>query len=132
MCRNFSLVRSLALVALFGLALAGPAVAQTGLATVTGIVHDESGGAVPGVTVTARNQETNVAYVGVTNSAGNYVINAVPIGSYVVSVELTGFKAVQSRVARAPQANIQSTVFGTITTAVGDPRIIQFVGKYYF
>lgn len=98
MCRNFSLVRGLALVALFGLALAGPAVAQTGLATVTGIVHDESGGAVPGVTVTAKNQETNVDYVGVTNSAGNYVINAVPIGSYVVSVELTGFKGIQSRV----------------------------------
>jgi hypothetical protein len=32
----------------------------------------------------------------------------------------------------APQANIQSTAFGTITTAVGDPRIIQFVAKYYF
>jgi hypothetical protein len=31
-----------------------------------------------------------------------------------------------------PQANIQSTAFGTITTNVGDPRIIQFVGKYYF
>jgi len=32
----------------------------------------------------------------------------------------------------APQASIQSTVFGTITTAVGDPRIIQFVGRYCF
>ena len=31
-----------------------------------------------------------------------------------------------------PQANIQSTAFGTITTSVGDPRIVQFVGKYYF
>jgi hypothetical protein len=31
-----------------------------------------------------------------------------------------------------PQANIQSQVFGTITSTVGDPRIIQLVGKYYF
>jgi hypothetical protein len=31
-----------------------------------------------------------------------------------------------------PQANIQSTAFGTITSTVGDPRIIQLVAKYYF
>ena len=32
----------------------------------------------------------------------------------------------------APVANIQSTAFGTITTTVGDPRIVQLVVKYYF
>jgi outer membrane receptor protein involved in Fe transport len=31
-----------------------------------------------------------------------------------------------------PQANIQSTAFGTITSTVSDPRIIQLVAKYYF
>jgi hypothetical protein len=31
-----------------------------------------------------------------------------------------------------PQANIQSTAFGTITTTVGNARIIQLVAKYYF
>jgi hypothetical protein len=31
-----------------------------------------------------------------------------------------------------PQANIQSAVFGTITSTVNDPRVIQLVGKYYF
>ena len=31
-----------------------------------------------------------------------------------------------------PQANIQSTAFGTITSTVGNPRIIQLVLKYYF
>jgi carboxypeptidase family protein/TonB-dependent receptor-like protein len=98
MCCTISLFRKLALVALLGFMSAGAALAQTGLATVTGIVSDESGGALPGVTVTATNQETNVPYVGVTNNAGNYVITGVPIGSYLVSVELTGFKGAQSRV----------------------------------
>ena len=95
------LFRGLTLVALFGLAMAGSATAQTGLATVTGLVSDESGGAVPGVTVTARNQDTNVPYIGITNNAGNYVINALPVGRYLVSVELTGFKTIQSRVTLA-------------------------------
>ena len=49
-----------------GLVSAAPVSAQTGLATMTGIVTDNSGGAVPGVTVTATNQATNVDYTGVT------------------------------------------------------------------
>ncbi len=31
-----------------------------------------------------------------------------------------------------PQVNIQSTAFGTITSTVGDARIVQLVAKYYF
>ena len=74
------------------------AAGQTGMATLTGIVSDSSGGAVPGLTVTATNQDTNVAYTGVTNEAGNYVITSVPIGPYLVTAELQGFNAVQSKV----------------------------------
>ena len=72
--------------------------AQTGLATLTGIVTDNSGAAVPGVVVTATSQATNVNYTGVSNDAGTYVITSVPIGAYVVKVELSGFKSVQSTV----------------------------------
>ena len=32
----------------------------------------------------------------------------------------------------APQANIQSTAFGTITSTVGDARIVTLVAKYVF
>src|SRR5438105_6072701 len=68
------------------------AVAQTGAASLTGLVSDQTGAAVPGATVTAANQATNVDYTAVSNEAGNYTITAVPVGTYVVKAELTGFK----------------------------------------
>jgi hypothetical protein len=75
------------------------AAAQTGLATITGIITDNSGGSVPGVTVTATNQATNVDYIGVTTEAGVYTITGAPIGEYLIKVDLSGFKSVQSKVA---------------------------------
>ena len=42
----------------------------------------------PGTTVTATNQATNVGYTAVSNESGNYTIAALPIGTYVVKAEL--------------------------------------------
>ena len=77
---------------LFGLLSPAAVLAQTGAASLTGIVTDQSGGAIPGATVTATNQATNVNYTAVSNEAGNYTITSVPVGTYVVKAELTGFK----------------------------------------
>ncbi len=93
-----NLARCLALVLLAGLLSTVQAAAQTGLATVTGLVSDSSAAALPGVTVTATNQATHIAYHGTTNEAGNYVITSVPIGEYVISAALPGFKGVQTKV----------------------------------
>jgi hypothetical protein len=71
---------------------AAPARAQTGAASMTGIITDQSGAAVPGATVTATNQATNVDYTAVTNEAGNYTITSVPIGTYIIKAELASFK----------------------------------------
>jgi hypothetical protein len=98
MCAVRHFLPRLGYAVLIALTLAATAVAQTGLATITGIVSDSSGAAVPGLTVTATNQATNIAYTGVTNDAGNYIITGVPIGAYVIATELAGFKGVQSRV----------------------------------
>jgi hypothetical protein len=85
----------LALLLLLGSA---PAVlAQTGAASITGLVTDESGAAAPGVTVSAVNQATNVAYGGVSNSAGNFTITSLPVGTYVVKATLSGFKTRTTR-----------------------------------
>ena len=66
--------------------------AQTGAASITGLIVDQSGAAVPGVTVTATNQATNVAYVATTNESGNYTVSSLVLGTYVVKAELAGFQ----------------------------------------
>ena len=121
MCPRCILVLRLGLIALCGFGLTTAAEAQSGLATVTGIVSDESGAAVPGLTVTATNQATNVAYTGLTNDAGNYIMTAVPIGSYVITVEMQGFKGTQSTVtlSAAQTARVDFRLqIGTVTERV--------------
>ena len=91
--RACGLLLALALV----LGLQAVAYAQTGAASITGLVTDQSGAAVPGVTVTAINQGTNVEYTAVTNATGSYDILSVPVGRYVVKAALTGFKTAATR-----------------------------------
>src|SRR5688572_19200869 len=85
------------LVLAFGLVLPVAVFAQTGAASLTGIVTDQSGAAIPGATVTATNQATNVAYTAVSNEAGNYTITSLPVGSYIVKAELSSFKTAATR-----------------------------------
>ena len=96
-----TLPRRFAPVSLFLLLLlmATPAAvrAQTGAASLTGLVTDQSGAAVPGATVTAANQATNVEYTAVSNEAGNYTITSLPVGTYVVKAELSRFKTAATK-----------------------------------
>jgi hypothetical protein len=87
----------LCLTLAFVLGLQGNAFAQTGAASITGLVTDQSGAAAPGVTVTATNQATNVQYTAVSNQAGDYTITTVPIGTYVVKAALSGFKTTATK-----------------------------------
>jgi hypothetical protein len=84
---------------LLAVGLLGPtqAMAQTGAASLTGIVTDDSGAAVPGATVTATDQATNVAYTGISNDAGNYTVSSLPVGTYIVRVELSRFKTAATK-----------------------------------
>jgi hypothetical protein len=92
-----SLAAMMLLLGLAIAALAPAAHAQTGAASITGLVADASGGATPGVTVTATNQATGVAYTAISNSAGSYTITSVPVGTYVIKAELVGFKTSATR-----------------------------------
>lgn len=70
-----------------------PAFAQTS-ATLTGRAADTSGAVLPGVTITAVHLERNISRTGVTDADGRYVLAALPVGSYEVRAELSGFKPV--------------------------------------
>jgi hypothetical protein len=73
--------------------VSGPAMAQrSDRGVIGGVVTDPQGAALPGATVTVRNEATGVETVLTTNSAGNYTTNPLVLGPYSVTVNLTGFK----------------------------------------
>ena len=84
----------LRVVALLSLALL--AIAQYGTGVLLGTVADASGGVVPGARVIARNTETNEVREFTTDVSGNYQFNALPAGTYVITVTANSFK--QTRV----------------------------------
>ena len=81
------LVRLAAVV--LALAWAPSALAQN--AQITGMVKDSSGGIIPGATVTARNVDTGLTRVAVTDGAGEFRLPSLPPGHYSVATELSGF-----------------------------------------
>jgi hypothetical protein len=82
------------LVVLFGVA-AAPCLGQTGTSSISGTVRDSTGAVVPGVVVTAKNEATGVAYTQTTTDAGLYAFPSLPVGSYTISTERSGFKTTQ-------------------------------------
>jgi hypothetical protein len=88
---------ALCLLAVVALLHPSSAMAQTGAASLTGIVSDQSGATVPGATVTATNQATNVEYTAVSNQAGNYTVTSLPVGTYIVKAELSSFKTAATK-----------------------------------
>jgi hypothetical protein len=76
----------------------GAQVSPTG--SIRGIVVDEQGAAVPGVTVTAASPTVPGIFAATTDAAGEYRLADLPPGDYTVIGELTGF----ARVVRTPVA----------------------------
>src|SRR5688500_15848887 len=74
------------------LGIQGAASAQTTLGRVTGSVLDQSGGVLPGATVTLTNQQTNQVQTAVSGESGGFTFPQVPPGSYKVEIALASFK----------------------------------------
>jgi hypothetical protein len=76
----------------FLLVAASPAFGQVGSGTITGTITDQTGAIVPGAPVEAKNTETGVIFSAASTSAGDYTISDLPIGTYVVTAKVQGFK----------------------------------------
>lgn len=70
-----------------------PAFAQaTSASSLSGVVLDADGGAIPGATVTVKNNATGVVVEAISNSTGRFAFPGLNAGTYTVTVALTGFK----------------------------------------
>ncbi len=81
---------------LFVAAVSSAAAQSTSInGSIEGIISDESGGVLPGVTVTITNLDTGDTRVVVTNESGLYRAPLLSLGRYKVEAELQGFKKIE-------------------------------------
>lgn len=106
--------------------------AQVTTGSILGTVKDSSGGVLPGATVSATNVETNFSRTDVTNERGEYSILFLPVGTYRVSVELSGFQrfsrsGIVIELSRTARVDPVLTVGGTTENVqvVGDAPLVD-------
>src|SRR5687768_16000288 len=94
------LIRALSLVLLTVAAsfAAGASFAQSADGTVSGVVRDSSGAAVPGATVTVTNDQTKASQTGVSGADGSFSMTGLAAGDYTVEVQLRGFGTTSHKV----------------------------------
>src|SRR6476620_11456161 len=117
------------LVALVGSPLSAWAQRTTG--DIRGVVTDESGGVLPGVTVTLKGRTVAGAPTVVTNEAGVYRFPNLPVGTYDITAELQGFAtsqqtAIAVALGSTTELNVQlkvSTQSETVTVTAMSPVV---------
>src|SRR5512143_2929606 len=58
----------------------------------TGVVRDDTGSVLPGVTLTAARSAMTAPLTAVTDDHGRYVLDSLPAGHYLVTAALNGFE----------------------------------------
>ena len=100
-----------------------PVFAQS-VGSIAGTVVDASKAGIPGAVVTARNEGTGAVREVVTDVAGRYAMPLLPIGSYTVTVTMTGFQTQErSKIALEVQAEPHTRLrLGALHDLRGDHR----------
>src|SRR5688500_15878028 len=120
------IVNRAAAALLLGLALAASAAAQATYGDLTGSVVDAQVDAVPGVTVTVRNEATWLTRNTTTGGEGEYTFTQIPPGVYSASAELTGFR---KAVVREVQVGVGTRGTLNFELAVGNlEETVEVVG----
>jgi carboxypeptidase family protein len=137
------LISGLSLLISFGSTLR----AQLPTATVSGVVRDSSGAVIPNATVTASNLDTGLSRGTKSSNDGSYRLPALPVGSYEVRAEQSGFQtqvqsgltitvgqeavtnftltvgAVTETVSVTAEAPLVNTTSGSLSGLVGEQRV---------
>ena len=127
------LVRLLVILTLF---VPASAFAQQGTAEVRGRVMDAQEAALPGVTVTVRNQDTGMYRETISTADGTYFVTGIVPGRYEVTASLQGFSTflrrdVMLEVGKTTSLNIPLAV-GNVSeqiTVVGEARLVDTSSK---
>jgi hypothetical protein len=72
------------------------AIAQMTNGQFAGTVTDPSGAAIPNAKIAVANLGTNLSVTTTTNQTGNYTVKELPVGTYKMTVEATGFRTVSN------------------------------------
>src|SRR5438105_5430979 len=94
--------------------------AQQTTGNITGRILDPQGAAVPGVTVTARSAATGFTRTEVSDAEGIYRLNALPVGIYDVTAELSGFATVAKKDVDVFVGQTQTVDFALKVAAVAE------------
>src|ERR1051326_2162656 len=98
---NAAIVAIFALVVLFAV----PLFAAEVTAVLTGTVRDSNGAVVPSASITLTNTSTNTSRTITSGADGTYVFNLVPVGTYEVKVEHSGFRKYEQRDRKSTRLN---------------------------
>jgi len=101
--------------------------AQETTATVTGTVTDQSGGVLPGVTVSLKHAGTGRTFESVSGAEGGYLVPLLPIGAYEATFTLSGF---QTRTVRGITLNVNDRAQVDAQLATGGvSEVVEVTGR---
>ena len=113
----FSRGWGLALLALVAFGLSSIASAQLSTATLSGLVTDSTGAAIPNATITLTQTSTNFTRVDKSKGDGSYHEEFLPVGPYKISVAAPGFKSLERTGSETTVVAVQAKgVSGTALT----------------
>lgn len=116
------LLKHMGPMVLFSALFFSPALLAQNTADIIGTVSDSSGAAVPNAKVTVKNTGTNASRSMQASASGDYAFTLLPVGTYSITVEASGFKAYSASnvtIAAGDRARVDATMeVGTVNQTV--------------
>src|ERR1019366_4255167 len=91
-----------------------------------GVVQDPSSAVIQGAIVTAVQNATNTPYTTRTNAVGSFQLPNLPIGSYTVNIEGSGFTPV--KIENVIVQTGTQTPLGVVTLTIGASEVVTVEG----